>query len=603
MYDIAGWFGRPPSKHSPIDLFEAMLGPSNLGSAKQRETCFNGNFALASNQAGRIITYGTVNVLLTGAPSWEDPNLSKSAARDGDALLLARLYQQEGLAILDRLEGNFALAVYDQERNEGLLAIDRMGIYPLAYAEVAEGIVFSDDLGSLRRHPSIGAESDPQALLAYLYFHMIPAPLSVYRGVRKLLPSQYISWRDGKLQSGFYWHPHFKDDSRPESELAADLRKILQTSVANCLKKPETTGAFLSGGLDSSTVTGIFKELAPDAAEAYSIGFAAEGYDEMEYARTSARHFDVPLHEYYVTPEDVVEAVPKIAAFYDEPFGNASAIPTYYCARLARDHGKSYLLAGDGGDELFAGNARYAKQKMFALYGQIPACLRNNLIEPLVALNLPLLGKAKSYVDQAKVSMPERMETYNFLHRTALSDIFEAEFLASIHSAWPLEHLHEIYHRPQGSMLKRMLWQDWKITLADNDLRKVNRMCALAGVNVNYPMLQDPVIRLASRLPDHLLMRGFELRSFYRRSWRNFLASETLNKRKHGFGLPFGVWLKSNPKLQELAYTSLEHPSLAGIIRKSYLDNLKQSHQSQHASYYGVMIWILTMWTQWADQH
>jgi asparagine synthase (glutamine-hydrolysing) len=151
-------------------------------------------------------------------------------------------------------------------------------------------------------------------------------------------------------------------------------------------------------------------------------------------------------------------------------------------------------------------------------------------------------------------------------------------------------------------MLKKMLWLDWKITLADNDLRKVNRTCALAGVNVRYPMLQEPVVALAAKIPDRLLMRGLELRSFYRRAFKDFLAPETLKKSKHGFGLPFGVWLKSHPDLQKFAYASLEHPALSGIIRKDYIETLK-AHLSEHASYYGVMVYLLMMWAQWTCYH
>lgn len=598
MYDIAGWFSSHALKHSPDELLNTMLGPSG-------ETWSQAGYVLASGRAGRIGTSGQVSALLCGHPTWLDPALAKMAEREGDAPLLARLWRKDHLATLQRIGGSFALAIVDLEHNEGALAIDRMGICPMAYAEVSGGLVFSPDLDLLRRYPAIRAEPDPQALFAYLYFHMIPAPLAVYRGMRKLLPGQYLLWREDSLEQGFYWQPSFEDDPRPEAELARDLRKTLKEAVAGCLKEPSATGAFLSGGLDSSTVVGLFRELAPDSAVAFAIGFAAEGYDEMEYARASARHFDVALHEYYVTPEDVVAAVPKIAAFYDEPFGNASAVPAYYCARLARDHGKTYLLAGDGGDELFAGNARYAKQKMFAFYDRIPLWLRTLLIEPLASAtgHLPGLAKVKRYVDQASLPMPERMESYNFLHRTPLAACFEAEFIASIQPNWPIEHLREIYYRPRASLLKHMLWLDWKITLADNDLRKVNRTCALAGIEVLYPLLQEQVVQLAAKIPDHLLMRGFKLRSFYRRALQDFLAPETLTKPKHGFGLPFGVWLTSNPRLQELAYASLEHPALSGIIRKDYIEMLKQAHLSEHASYYGVMLWVLMMWAQWAEHH
>ncbi len=598
MYDFAGWFGPHPSKDSPNALLNAMLNgrfQSHTGP----------DFALATG-SGHRGEAGPVVCILNGHPHWLDPALARKAGRIGPANLFAHLYRKQGLAALDQLSGGFALALYDRDRAEGLLTVDRMGICPLTYAEVPGGLVFCGDLQKLRNHPLIATETDPQALFAYLYFHMIPAPLSVYRGVRKLLPAQVLRWRAGRIDTSFHWQPRFEEAVDSEKELARTLRRRLREAVARCLETPETTGAFLSGGLDSSTVTGLLGELAPDTAAAFAIGFAADGYDEMAYARASARHFGVPLHEYYVTPADVVAAVPEIAARYDEPFGNASAIPGYYCARLAREHGKSCLLAGDGGDELFAGNARYAKQKLFSLYHRLPRRLRHLLVEPLAHLSagLPLAGKLKSYVDQANLPMPERMESYNFLHRTPLTEIFEADFLAEVDSDWPIAHLRSVYHAPRdASMLKRMLWLDWKITLADNDLRKVNRACDLAGMAVRYPMLENPVVELAASVPDRLLMRGLELRSFYRRTFRDFLAPTTLKKSKHGFGLPFGLWLRTETELQALAYDSLGSAHLKGIVRPDYLARLKEAHAGEHAAYYGVMIWVLMMWVQWAEHH
>ncbi len=596
MYEFAGWFLSRRLKDSPNNLLRTMLPPC-------REIQTGENYAFAAGKTERIGVTPSVTALISGNPSWLDGKWAEQARQHGTAKSIALAFLAQGPNFLDLLSGPFSLALYDHESQQGLLAIDHMGCCPLAYAETTEGLIFAGDLSTLRTHPAIDGQPDPQALLAYLYFHMIPAPLSIYRNVRKLLPGHCLLWKGGSITLDRYWQPRFDDNPRSEAKLARLLRGTLKEAVSSCIETPFATGTFLSGGLDSSTITGLFKQLSPDA-EAFSIGFAAEGYDEMEYARASARHFGVSLHEYYVTPDDVVAAIPTIAAEYDEPFGNASAVPTYYCARLAREAGKTCLLAGDGGDELFAGNDRYGKQKIFSLYERIPWWLRALLIEPVAGLDLPLLGKIKSYVEQARIPMPDRMESYNFLHRSPLPEIFEEDFLVAIDPQWPLRHLRKLYHSPEtDSLLKRMLFLDWKITLADNDLRKVNRMCTLAGMEVRYPMLQRPVVELAARIPDRLLMRGFELRSFYRHAFQDFLPASTLEKRKHGFGLPFGLWLQSDPSLQALAYDSLGSRHFSGIVKPGYLNTLKSRHQQGHASYYGVMIWVLMMWAQWAEQH
>jgi len=597
MYDFAGRFGSGPSTNNPPSLLPFLRSPV------AREI-IHPDCTLAA-PSDRLADSGVTLALVSGHPRFETPQAPSREDKNEHLLHLARQFHKKGSAILDDIHGDFAIALYDRETQQGLLAIDRLGICPLAYAVTSQGLIFAGDVQTLGRHPAIDPEPNPQALFAYLYFHMIPAPLSVYKGIHKLLPGQYVTWKRGNIKTGFYWQARFADDSRSEDILAHELRTTLEKAIASCVDEPSECGTFLSGGLDSSTVTGFFQKLI-QPADAFSIGFSAEGYDEMDYARATARHFGVRLHEYYVTPQDVVSSVHVIASFYDEPFGNASAVPTYYCARLAKDHGKKCLLAGDGGDELFAGNERYAKQKMFAIYDQIPTWLRHLLIEPLISSggSLPILSKLKSYVEQAREPMPARMETYNFLHRTPLEKIFERDFLGSINTDWPLLHLQEIYQRPaSASMLKRMLWLDWKITLADNDLRKVNRMCTLAGMDVRYPMLQEAVVELAARIPDKMLMRGFELRSFYRRAFQEFLAPETMKKSKHGFGLPFGLWLKTEPQLQSLAYDSLDSRYLQDILRKEYIDRLKSAHSREHASYYGTMIWVLMMWVQWIEQH
>ena len=245
---------------------------------------------------------------------------------------------------------------------------------------------------------------------------------------------------------------------------------LLRSSVREAIGGQEV-GAFLSGGTDSSTIAGILGEVSGQPARTYSIGFDASGYDEMEYARIAARHFSTRHHEYYVTPDDIVSAIPEVAAIFDQPFGNASAIPAFYCARMAKADGLSRMLGGDGGDELFGGNVRYAKQHLFSLYEQMPAMVRKGMIEPLVfgipgGNALPLVRKARSYIEQASIAMPARTETYNLLDRYGHGEVFTQEFLATVNAAHPAILLDQIYHQADAeSLINRMLAFDRKFTL------------------------------------------------------------------------------------------------------------------------------------------
>jgi asparagine synthase (glutamine-hydrolysing) len=607
---FCGWYG-PHTGADAATVLDRMADALAVVPPAARQTAIASSFALATT--GRAPLAGPDDDRLTlaicGQPRWTTTALQQQASRHGMHGALALAYRQHGCRLFDYLRGTYSLVVIDAPGDCVLLAADRMGIHPVYFANGdGDRLAFASTTVSLRECSSGGADLDPAAIHAYLYFHMVPSPLSVFRGQRKLLPGQYLFRQRGHTRLDFHWNPCFDDDSAASyAALASELRETLRTSVRRC--RPDAhTGAFLSGGLDSSTVAGLLAD-SVQPARTFSIGFNAPGYDETPWARRAATHFATEQHEYYVTPEDVVEAVPRIARAYDEPFGNSSAVPAYYCARLAREHGVTTLLAGDGGDELFGGNARYAKQKVFDFYWRIPQSIRRGIVEPVVD-RLPqdspvtLLRKLRSYVSQARLPMPDRLETYNFLHRTALAEVLTPDLFAAIRPSAPVDLLRETYARARSeALVNRMLFLDWKFTLADNDLRKVTRMCELAGTAVCYPMLDDDLVDLSLRIPARWKVRGTELRYFYKRALRDFLPRDTITKSKHGFGLPFGAWMKDHRRLQELAYDSLARLSRRGYLRADYLSRLVNLHREEHAAYYGEFIWALMMLELWLDGH
>ncbi len=542
-----------------------------------------------------------------GSPQRLDFQSFAAVSDCSSADTLIKEYLAYGKRVFERLTGSFSAAIVDTNRNSAILAVDRMGTHPLCYSLTPDGLIFGSDTAHVFRHPLVKSEIDPQAIFDYTYFHYVPSPKTIFKGLRKLEPAQHLQFEKNKSTLEIYWTPVFSEQNVPIHDFKEQLQTLLDQSVRRCHPNSKT-GAFLSGGLDSSTVTGILANVQ-NPVDAYSIGFAQEGYDEMAYARIAAHHFGAKLHEHYVTPDDVVNAVPEIARAYDEPFGNSSALPALFCARMAKENGTDILLAGDGGDELFAGNSRYARQQTFDFYHRIPSWIRSAILESLV-LDMPLSNwtpptrKLRRYIEQARLPMPDRNESYNFLHRTNLFEMFEPDFLEQIDQTQPLHLLREVYDRTSGhSLLNRMLHLDWKFTLADNDLRKVNRMCELAGVQVRYPMLDDALVEFSTKIPSTLKLRGTKLRYFYKESLSRFLPPEIINKRKQGFGLPFGEWLKTSPELQELIYGSLSDLKKRHIIKPEFIDHLVETHRGGHAAYYGTMIWVLAMLEQWFQQH
>ncbi|NGZ87110.1 asparagine synthetase B family protein [Duganella aceris] len=536
------------------------------------------------------------------------------AALEGDtrqvAMRLTELWMVRGPMACADLSGPFAVCIVDGASGQVMLAVDRSGIHSMHYQSLPQCLLFGSSAAALRQHPDAHDELDRQALYHYLYFHMIPAPLTVYRGQQRLLPGEFLLYRRGRLERGSYWKMAYSERRElPFAVLKHQFLATLEHAVRQAAEGDGKVGAFLSGGTDSSTLAGMLGKITGQPASTYSIGFDVDGYDEMRYARIAARHFGTDHHEFYVTADDVMEAVPRLAAVSDQPFGNASAIPAYYCASMARADGVTRLLGGDGGDELFGGNERYARQAVFSRYEQLPSCLRQVLIEPLLfglagKLDLAPLRKARSYVEQALMPMPARLETYNLLRRYGAARVLHEDFLADVDTSAALDQLNARYSETHGlSQINRMQAIDLLYTLADNDLRKVRHACELAGVDAVFPFLNDDMLAFSSRLSPNAKLNGTRLRYFFKRALADHLPRPILRKKKHGFGLPFGHWLQSHAGLRELAFDSLNDLKRRRIVRAEFIDTLTRTLVREHPAYHGTMVWVLMMLEQWLCQH
>jgi len=351
-------------------------------------------------------------------------------------------------------------------------------------------------------------------------------------------------------------------------------------------------------------VAGMIGLVSGKAAATYSIGFDAQGYDEMEYARLAAKHFKTEHHEYYVTPDDLVQSIAKVAAHFDQPFGNSSALPSYYCAKLALEDGVSKILGGDGGDELFGGNSRYAKQRVFGFYDHVPSSLKNGLMEPLLATRaataFALTRKAASYVEQARAPMPDRLQMYNLIMHLGPAEVLTPEFMAQTDSTAPLQLERQVWQGAQNcSDLNKELAYDWRFTLAEIDLPKVMGAASCAGIQVGFPMLDERLVDFSLKLPTDYKLKGLKLRWFFKEALRGFLPDEILVKKKQGFGLPFGLWANTHPALKALATDSLHSLAGRGVVRSDFIQTLLTQRLPEHPGYYGEMVWILMMLEQW----
>jgi asparagine synthase (glutamine-hydrolysing) len=538
--------------------------------------------------------------LVLGKPRFADVSAANAHVREGALAAWRQAFRSIGARAPETVSGDYAIA-FHEPGGRAFIAIDRFAMRTLCYRLTGGRLRFAERADQLVDSTT---EIDPQAIFDYLYFHSIPSPRTIFKDIYRVPPAHYVLFESGKLTVAPYWTPSFEEARhQPFDRLRDEFRYLLQQATARQLDAGKA-GCFLSGGTDSSTVAGMVGQVRGTPAATYSIGFEAEGYDEMAFAQITARKFKTEHHEYYVTPEDLVRSIPMVAAHYDQPFGNSSALPAYYCARMAKDDGITRILAGDGGDELFGGNSRYALQRVFGWYRHIPGCIRNGVMEPVLrttlARKLPLVRKASGYVEQASAPMPDRLQLYNLIIRLGIDQALSPGFLAQVAPDSPLRQQREVWRSADAaSDINRVLAYDWRYTLAESDLPKVCGTARLAGLDVGFPMLDDDLLAFSQSLPPEHKLKGLQLRWFFKEALRGFLPDETLAKKKQGFGLPFGIWVIRDASLRKLASQSVRGLVDRGILRGEFVDTLLNTRLYEHPGYYGEMIWISMMLEQW----
>ena len=612
MSALCGWLGQVPSDTQPSQLLSAMadafrgrrLSEASVASA------VTGIWVTSDRARGTVCNADEPWVGIIGSPRWRHAGLAEEQQKHGSAAALRRAYRKYGLELFERIVGAFAFAILDPSANRALLAVDRMGIHQLYYSSHDHQLVFGSSADLVRTHPAVGATIPLQAVYNYLHAYVCRSPGTIYAEQRKLGPAQYLEWKDGHARVASYWRTPFAPDrSRSAHELGEALVSQVRQAIRQCLPDgPSGVGAFLSGGLDSSTVAGMLSEVTTGPADTFTIGFGESSYDEMRYAEATSRRFGTRSHRYYLTPDDVVAMAPKIAAYYDEPFGNSSAVPTYFCASLARQTGLSCMLAGDGGDEILAGNSRYLDQYAYMRYTELPGVIRSAI--RLAAFQAPFLcntqlwERARRYISRADLPLPERLEAFNFYQIERMAEVFERDALSEIDLDAPWRETREIYEgAASADPLQRMMHLDLKQALADADLKKVTGMCELAGIDVRFPFLDDGLVDFCATIPSELHMTDRRLRAFFKDAFKAFLPAEVIDKKKHGFGMPFYEWTRDHPALRELAYDSLKSLSGRHLMRSAFIDKVMSEHARTGVTVYDGLVWDLMMLELWLQSH
>jgi asparagine synthase (glutamine-hydrolysing) len=615
---IISFAGASPEIHEKIDR---MTGCLSDGEPLKIAKITGSHWALArgawTEEHWQPITFARQENDLAIVGVADIYNLAELAARhrvsqNNVGAILTACYRSDAREGLLQIRGNFAVIIVDAKAQRFIAATDRIGIRSLYWRKEGNRYYLSSRLSSIRRVcPSL--EVDGNAIYAYTRHSMIPSPHTIYKNVEKLEPGFLLNAGTKGHELVRYWDISATPKlAESEPVIASKVHQSIDGAVSlmkNGIAAENELGCFLSGGTDSSSICGLLSKRVRQPVAAYSIGFPENGYDEMFYARVAAKAFGLAHHEYYLQPDDVLQALPQIVTVYDEPFGNASAIPAYYCVNSAAHDGVRYILAGDGGDEIFGGNERYGFQQLFRNYFNVPKALRSFVLEPLLLnrlerLPIGIFSKAGSYIRRALMPDLERIQSFRYVTD---SEMFSPAFLASCQDETvdgvSARHFNCLV---DAAPLDRHLYLDMKLTVTDNDLRKVTRMCDLAQVRVRYPLLDHPVIELGFRIPAGLKLKGASgLRHIFKQAFRDLLPKEILAKQKHGFGLPVSQWLRGNARIKKFAHDLLfdQRHLQRGYFQPDFIRKLWDLQLNDKTPYYGAIIWQLVMLEAWHRRH
>jgi asparagine synthase (glutamine-hydrolysing) len=534
----------------PIALGQRRLAILDLAGGRQPMSNEDGTVWVTFN--GEIYNFRELRARLE--------RLGHRFATRSDTETIVHAYEQYGPACVKDLRGMFAFALWDPPRQTLLLARDRVGKKPLFYAELDDQLVFASELQALLRHPGLARELDWAALDDYLTYGYVPAPKTIFRGVHKLLPAHWLTLRLRPAESGGpevhverYWRPAYEPKLRlSEADAADGLLEVLGEAVRLRMIADVPLGALLSGGIDSSMVVALMSRLSDRPVKTFSIGFEDQEFNELPHARRVAERCGTDHHELVVRPK-ALEVLPTLVRHYGEPYADSSAIPSYYVAKLTREHVK-VALNGDGGDECFAGYERYAGGLAADWYERVPAVVRRLAIEPLSRLiraggsHRRRLRQARRFLEVAGQPASQRyIRWIGYIPSTEKASLYSSDFKDQLsgHRAesWLLEKWKRLAADGLGP-LDRMLALDVESYLPYDLLVKMDIATMANSLEARSPFLDHKVMEFCARLPENYKLRGMQLKYLLKRAGARLLPPETLTRRKMGFGIPVGNWMR-----------------------------------------------------------
>ncbi len=521
----------------------------------------------------------------------------------GDTEVLLKAYQADGLACLSKLNGMFAFAIFDYERNELLLARDRMGKKPLYIAQASGTLLFASELKAILQHPEFKSELNLNALNHYLTLDYVPTPISIFEGVEKLEGGHYLQIDyKGNINRGAFWEPNFNPLEISFDEAKEELDRLLAEATALRLVADVPVGIFLSGGLDSSAVAYYAQKQALNPIQTFSIGFNEMSYDERAYAQQVAKQLGTEHHERILTAQESIDLIPTVFSSLDEPFADPSILPTYLLSQFTRSK-VTVALGGDGSDELLAGYPTFISEKLAPLLAWMPFSAVQALQKmvnflPASDQNISLDFKLRQFLKGFESSK-------RFRHSQWLGSFSISEKKNLWNKDLAFKILHQNTLRVVDEYAKRgseqeLIYMYLKTYLQDDILVKVDRASMMNSLEVRAPFMDVNVVDFLNCLPYEYKLKGFKGKHLLKETMRGKLPEDIIDRPKKGFGIPVSLWLKN--ELKDLCHDLLSKEAIEsqGLFDYNYVEKLKQNHlkgrQNNRKELWNLMVFQL--WTR-----
>ena len=530
---------------------------------------------------------------------------------NSDTEIILHAYEEYGEDFLKYLHGMFAIAIWDEKNKELLLARDRIGKKPLYYCNEIDKLLFGSELKNIMATNDIIKKINLEAVENFLRFYYIPQPMTIFENVFQLMPGHYLrySTEDDSLMIKKYWDIDSEIVEKEESyeSIQKVLRETLNISVKERMASGGASGAFLSGGIDSSIVVGLMAEQSDNPINTFTIGYKDNNeYDESTLAKKVANLHNTNHTELFIEFHDLFDIIENIIEKMDEPFADSSTIPTYYVSRLTRNH-TANALSGDGGDELFAGYNKYTSVYYQQLYSKVPRIIREKIIEALLNI-IPednrntiasFATKAKKFISSA--------DNNTFHMHVKLMEAYDSDQISKlvINKSFnkfnvDKQLLDYFNHLNSEEPVNRMMYTDLKFALPNDMLVKTDRMSGIHGLGIRSPFLDHKVVELAYEIPLTYKMRGTNRKIILKETFSDLLPKEILAAKKRGFGIPLAEWFKK--ELKELVYSSLtkEKVEEANLVHFHMVNTIIEEHMESKKNHAN-LLWSLIVLHKWLE--